>query len=105
MFVSSPPSSRRTLTGILVTMSRGREEEEEVVIDTHYTTVHTLGKHDESKTLRYMQRDGRFPVVFQKTPGNWSPYLTDIFTTLVEIRWRVMFLIFSLSYILSWLLF
>lgn len=29
----------------------------------------------------------------------------DIFTTLVEIRWRAMLLIFSLSYILSWLFF
>lgn len=52
-----------------------------------------------------MQKDGRFPVVFQKAPGEWSPYLMDIFTTLVEIRWRVMFLTFSLSYILSWLFF
>ncbi|XP_030264768.1 inward rectifier potassium channel 16-like [Sparus aurata] len=84
-------------------MSSGRIEQ--VVIDTHYTTVHTLGKQDEPKRLRYMQKDGRFPVVFQKPPGDWSPYLMDIFTTLVEIRWRVMFLIFFLSYILSWLFF
>lgn len=78
---------------------------EHVVIDTHCTTVHTLGRRDESKQLRYMQKDGRFPVVFQKAPRHWSPYLMDIFTTLVEIRWRVMFLVFSLSYILSWVFF
>ncbi|CAJ1075124.1 inward rectifier potassium channel 16-like [Xyrichtys novacula] len=81
------------------------ERSEEVVIDTRRTTVHTLGKQNEGKRLRYMQKDGRFPVVFQKVPGDWSPYLADIFTTLVEIRWRVMFLIFSLSYILSWIFF
>ncbi|XP_068606146.1 inward rectifier potassium channel 16-like [Brachionichthys hirsutus] len=81
------------------------EAEEQVIIDTHRTTVHTLGKRKSPRPLRYMQKDGRFPVIFQKAPGEWSPYLMDIFTTLVEIRWRVMLLIFSLSYILSWLTF
>ncbi|XP_039979698.1 inward rectifier potassium channel 16-like [Xiphias gladius] len=80
---------------------------QQVVVDTYYTTIHTLGRQNrnEGRQLRYMQKDGRFPVVFQKAPGDWSPYLMDIFTTLVEIRWRVMLLIFSLSYILSWLFF
>ncbi|KAM9391597.1 inward rectifier potassium channel 16-like [Pholidichthys leucotaenia] len=82
-------------------------ETQEEVIDTHYTTVHTLGKKKKRKKrwLRYMRKDGRFPVVFQQAPGDWNTYLVDIFTTLVEIRWRVMFLIFSLSYILSWIFF
>ncbi|XP_041830046.1 inward rectifier potassium channel 16-like [Melanotaenia boesemani] len=79
----------------------------ELVIDTCCTTVHTLGKQNgkEGRRLRYMQKDGSFPVVFQKAPGDWSPYFMDIFTTLVEIRWRTMFLFFCLSYILSWLFF
>ncbi|XP_060921628.1 inward rectifier potassium channel 16-like [Labrus mixtus] len=81
------------------------ERGEQVVVDTYHTTVHTLGKENDGKRLRYMQKDGSFPVVFQKAPGDWSPYFMDIFTTLVEIRWRVMFLIFSLSYILSWIFF
>uniref|UniRef100_A0A8C5H0M0 Potassium inwardly rectifying channel subfamily J member 16 n=1 Tax=Gouania willdenowi TaxID=441366 RepID=A0A8C5H0M0_GOUWI len=58
-----------------------------------------------ARRLRYMQKDGRFPVSFQKAPGDWNTYFIDIFTTLVEIHWRVMFLVFSLSYILSWLFF
>lgn len=77
--------------------------DESVIIETSQTTVHTLGK--EKKQLRYMQKDGRFPVDFHTAPGGWCPYMTDIFTTLVEVRWRVMFLMFSLSYILSWLFF
>lgn len=78
----------------------------EQVINTS-TTVHTLVERDktEGKRIRYMQKDGKFPVVLRKIPGDWSPYFMDIFTTLVEIRWRVMLLVFSLSYILSWLLF
>lgn len=85
----------------------GSELDEHIPIDTHHTTIHTLGSRDgaEAGRMRYMQKDGRFPVVFQKAPGEWSPYLMDIYTTLVEIRWRVMLLAFSLSYILSWLLF
>lgn len=81
------------------------ERGEQVIIDTYSTTVHTLGRQNEGGRLRYMQKDGRFPVVFQKAPGHWCPFLMDIFTTLVEIRWRVMLLVFSLSYILSWLFF
>ncbi|KAM9346646.1 inward rectifier potassium channel 16-like [Symphorus nematophorus] len=80
------------------------ERGEQVIIDTHYTTIHTLGTKNESRRLRYMQKDGRFPVVFQRAHTG-SSYLMDIFTTLVEIRWRVMLLVFSLSYILSWLFF
>ncbi|XP_029292855.1 inward rectifier potassium channel 16-like [Cottoperca gobio] len=81
------------------------ERGEQVIIDTYYTTVHTLGKQNEGRRLQYMQKDGSFPVVFQKAPGHWTLYLMDIFTTLVEIRWRVMLLFFSLSYIISWLFF
>lgn len=81
------------------------ETDERVAVDAGCTTVHALDSRGASRRLRYMQRDGRFPVVFQKAPGHWSPYLMDIFTTLVEIRWREMFLFFTLSYILSWLLF
>ncbi|KAF7668256.1 hypothetical protein LDENG_00024540 [Lucifuga dentata] len=83
------------------------EQEEQISIDTYHTTVHTLGRHGgtDRRRLHFMQKDGRFPVVFQKASREWSPYLMDIYTTLVEIRWRVMFLTFSLSYILSWLFF
>lgn len=79
--------------------------EEHGVIDTHYTTIHSMGKKNEPRPLRYMQKDGRFPVVFQTPSRDWSPYLADIFTTLVEIRWSVVILFFCLSYILSWLFF
>uniref|UniRef100_A0A8C6WLL5 Potassium inwardly rectifying channel subfamily J member 16 n=1 Tax=Neogobius melanostomus TaxID=47308 RepID=A0A8C6WLL5_9GOBI len=80
--------------------------EESVVIETSHTTVHhmSLYRH-RKKPLRYMQKDGRFPVDFQTSRGSWCPYLTDIFTTLVECRWSVIFLMFSLSYILSWMFF
>ncbi|XP_030592499.1 inward rectifier potassium channel 16-like [Archocentrus centrarchus] len=79
----------------------------EPVIDTCCSTVHTLDRQNGKKGRRprYMEKDGRFAVVFHQAPGDWSTYWMDIFTTLVEIRWRMMFLVFSLSYILSWLFF
>ncbi|XP_075072964.1 inward rectifier potassium channel 16 [Mixophyes fleayi] len=54
---------------------------------------------------RFMQKDGSCNVYFKSILGEWESYVLDIFTTLVDIKWRHMLIIFSLSYILSWLLF
>lgn len=59
----------------------------------------------QPKKYRYIRKEGSCNVVFRHVPEEWLLFVTDIFTTLVEIRWRVMFLIFALSYILSWLFF
>ncbi|XP_026171458.1 inward rectifier potassium channel 16 [Mastacembelus armatus] len=59
----------------------------------------------QPKNHRYMRKEGHCNIVFRHVPEEWLLFVTDIFTTLLEIRWRVMFLIFALSYILSWLLF
>ncbi|XP_063070384.1 inward rectifier potassium channel 16-like isoform X2 [Engraulis encrasicolus] len=59
----------------------------------------------QQQQKRYMQKDGHCNFSFQQTSGEWGHYVTDIYTTLVEIRWRVMLLVFSLAYILSWLTF
>lgn len=44
-------------------------------------------------------------MAFRHVPEEWLLFVTDIFTSLVTIRWRVMLLIFASSYILSWLFF
>ncbi|XP_064866770.1 inward rectifier potassium channel 16-like [Oncorhynchus nerka] len=90
-------------------MSPGMDQQQ-CIIDTQHITTHTMGRGDlgrgeGEKKLRYMLKDGSCPVVFHQSPGQWSFFLADIFTTLVELRWRVMLLIFCLSYILSWLFF
>ncbi|KAJ1129359.1 hypothetical protein NDU88_007730 [Pleurodeles waltl] len=54
---------------------------------------------------RFLQKDGSCNVYFKHIFGEWESYVADIFTTLVDIKWRHMFVIFSLSYILSWLIF
>lgn len=78
---------------------------------TQYSTVQrlddTLSVRTEdgwpSTKRRYVRRDGSCNMVFRHIPEEWVHYVTDIFTTLIETRWRVMLLIFALSYILSWL--
>ncbi|TRY60319.1 hypothetical protein DNTS_013654 [Danionella cerebrum] len=57
------------------------------------------------KKKRYVRKDGSCNMVLRHVPDVWLLRVNDIFTTLVEIRWRVMFLTFALSYILSWLFF
>lgn len=59
----------------------------------------------QPKNYRYIRKEGNCNIVFRHGPEEWLLFMTDIFTSLVEIRWRVMFLIFALSYILSWLFF
>ncbi|XP_031171664.1 inward rectifier potassium channel 16 isoform X2 [Sander lucioperca] len=59
----------------------------------------------QPKKHRYVRKEGSCNVAFRHVPEECRLFVTDIFTTLVEIRWRVMFLIFALSYILSWLFF
>ncbi|KAM4691604.1 inward rectifier potassium channel 16 [Rhinophrynus dorsalis] len=54
---------------------------------------------------RFMQKDGSCNVYFKNIFSEWESYVVDIFTTLVDIKWRHMLIIFSLSYVLSWLLF
>ncbi|KAM4843615.1 inward rectifier potassium channel 16 isoform 2-T3 [Thomomys bottae] len=54
---------------------------------------------------RLVNKDGSCNVYFKHLFGEWGSYVVDIFTTLVDTKWRHMFVIFSLSYVLSWLAF
>ncbi|XP_061105769.1 ATP-sensitive inward rectifier potassium channel 14 [Conger conger] len=54
---------------------------------------------------RFVGKDGRCNVTFVNISERSQRYLTDLFTTCVDIHWRWMFVVFSLSFLLSWLLF
>uniref|UniRef100_A0A8C3ZF35 Uncharacterized protein n=1 Tax=Denticeps clupeoides TaxID=299321 RepID=A0A8C3ZF35_9TELE len=54
---------------------------------------------------RYIHKNGRFNTAFQQIPGQWGHFVVDIYTTLVESRWRVILLLFALSYVLTSFLF
>jgi len=85
------------------------------------TYQHTVGGYDSTGGVPVIKVRNRMStrkmlkrVVFKNgdlnvVKGNMSKrrrrYLTDIVTTLVDIKWRWTLLIFSMSFLLSWLLF
>ncbi|XP_029441371.1 ATP-sensitive inward rectifier potassium channel 14 [Rhinatrema bivittatum] len=66
------------------------------------STSHIKLGHQRS---RFVQKDGHCNVHFVNLSEKSQRYLTDLFTTCVDIRWRWMFLLFSLSFVVSWLVF
>ncbi|XP_038608703.1 ATP-sensitive inward rectifier potassium channel 14 [Tachyglossus aculeatus] len=54
---------------------------------------------------RFVKKDGHCNVRFVHLSEHGPRYLSDLFTTCVDVRWRWMFLIFSFSFLASWLLF
>ncbi|XP_059828812.1 G protein-activated inward rectifier potassium channel 3-like isoform X1 [Hypanus sabinus] len=53
---------------------------------------------------RYVEKNGKCNVQHGNVLETYR-YLTDIFTTLVDLRWRVSLLVFVLAYTLTWLSF
>ncbi|XP_053744220.1 ATP-sensitive inward rectifier potassium channel 14 [Synchiropus splendidus] len=54
---------------------------------------------------RFVGKDGHCNVTFVNMSERGQRYLIDLFTTCVDIRWRWMLVIFTLSFLLSWLIF
>ncbi|XP_007482780.1 inward rectifier potassium channel 16 [Monodelphis domestica] len=71
---------------------------------TNYHPEHIITEKRRARR-RLLHKDGSCNVYFKHIFGEWGSYMVDIFTTLVDTKWRHMFVIFSLSYILSWLIF
>ncbi|KAM4704011.1 ATP-sensitive inward rectifier potassium channel 14 [Rhinophrynus dorsalis] len=85
-----------------------REEEESELTQTMRPTPYRNGKVHTRPTRqrsRFVQKDGHCNVEFINLSEKSQRYLTDLFTTCVDIRWRWMFLIFSFTFVVSWLIF
>lgn len=54
---------------------------------------------------RLINKKGRLQAVAQKVPEKTKLYLSDVFTTMIDLKWHWVTLLFCLSYILSWLFF
>ena len=63
------------------------------------------GLHKGRLRSRFVRKNGQCNVVFNNMEDKPRRYLADIFTTCVDIRWRWMFVIFCLAFVLSWLFF
>lgn len=54
---------------------------------------------------RFVRKNGQCNVHFSRMDEKSQRYLSDMFTTCVDIRWRYMFIIFALAFVVSWLTF
>lgn len=54
---------------------------------------------------RFVSKSGQCNIHFSNMDEKSQRYISDIFTTCVDIRWRYMFLLFSLAFVVSWLTF
>ncbi|CAN9505718.1 unnamed protein product [Ophioblennius macclurei] len=54
---------------------------------------------------RFVSKAGQCNIHFSNMDEKSQRYISDIFTTCVDIRWRYMFLLFSLAFVVSWLTF
>lgn len=63
--------------------------------------IHTRRKQHS----RFVGKTGQCNIHFTNMDEKSQRYISDIFTTCVDIRWRYMFLLFSLVFVVSWLMF
>nr|XP_060633042.1 inward rectifier potassium channel 4 [Anolis sagrei ordinatus] len=54
---------------------------------------------------RFVKKNGQCNVYFANLSNKSQRYMADIFTTCVDTRWRYMFMIFSATFLVSWLFF
>lgn len=54
---------------------------------------------------RLVNKSGELKVLAKNVPRKTRLYLADIFTTLIDLRWKWVILIFVASYIISWAVF
>ncbi|XP_078501416.1 G protein-activated inward rectifier potassium channel 1-like [Lissotriton helveticus] len=100
MATSSPASPRRS-TGAMSALRRKFGEEYQVVNTSRGSSGYTPAAR--KKRQRFVDKNGRCNVQHGNLGGESSRYLTDLFTTLVDLKWRWNLLIFILTYTIAWL--
>lgn len=66
--------------------------------------THLISDPVKKPRQRYVQKDGKCNVHHGNVKETYR-YLSDLFTTLVDLRWRFSLLIFTLVYVVNWLFF
>lgn len=67
------------------------------------TTTSSHPKDKRRKRQRFVDKNGRCNVQHGNLGGETSRYLSDLFTTLVDLKWRWNLFIFILTYTVAWL--
>ncbi|KAJ8414279.1 hypothetical protein AAFF_G00051490 [Aldrovandia affinis] len=71
------------------------------VVNTNRGTTYTAPV--KKKRQRFVEKNGRCNVQHGNLGGETSRYISDLFTTLVDLKWRWNLLIFILTYTIAWL--
>ncbi|CAL8301673.1 unnamed protein product [Lota lota] len=71
------------------------------VVNTNQDT--TFSAPAKRKRQRFVEKNGRCNVQHGNLGGESSRYISDLFTTLVDLKWRWNLLIFILTYTVAWL--
>ncbi|XP_036392869.1 G protein-activated inward rectifier potassium channel 4 [Megalops cyprinoides] len=66
--------------------------------------THLITEPAKKVRQRYVQKDGKCNVHHGNVKETYR-YLSDLFTTLVDLRWRLSLFIFTLVYVVNWLFF
>ncbi|XP_071768898.2 ATP-sensitive inward rectifier potassium channel 14 [Centroberyx gerrardi] len=83
----------------------GRLSDQDSLSSPSTTSRRATRRSSRRPRQRFVGKDGRCNVTFVNMSERGQRYLSDLFTTCVDIRWRWMLVIFTLSFLLSWLLF
>ncbi len=85
---------------------KSRSSSDQDSLSSPFTTSRRRNRRSSRRPRqRFVGKDGRCNVTFVNMSERGQRYLSDLFTTCVDIRWRWMLVIFTLSFLLSWLLF
>ncbi|KAM3922490.1 G protein-activated inward rectifier potassium channel 2-like [Leptodactylus fuscus] len=72
------------------------------VVPTNRTM--TMAEPEKRRRQRYVEKDGKCNVHHGNVRETYR-YLTDIFTTLVDLKWRFNLLVFTMVYTITWIFF
>ncbi|XP_038048310.1 G protein-activated inward rectifier potassium channel 3-like [Patiria miniata] len=64
--------------------------------------IHQANMRKKMKLKRLVNKDGACNVIHNTKATYKLDFLTDIFTTLIDLRWRLMLLFFGLAYLSGW---
>lgn len=96
----------------LVSMRSSKRQGNRAAISLHPTCSsptfdqHTrIAARSRSRKKRLVSKNGSLKVSAKNVPRKTKLYFADIFTTMIDLHWPWVILIFCGSYVLSWILF
>jgi potassium inwardly-rectifying channel subfamily J len=87
----------------------GDEPTEGVAMEPQHVDVASLARRGrlfaKRHSNRLVQKSGEFNVISVGVPKRKLKYVADLFTTLIEMRWRYLILLYVAQFVVSWSLF